>query len=308
VSDSNSDSLPQGQSAHLRRAWLGRRINRARYSFWTLLVLAAGLSFLHLSGRPVHACRVPSARDIVWTVAILTAALGIFGWLAVRRLHDINLSGWWAIAPLLGWAVFLASRHRLLVDHVLPKAVVAVSSQIVVYALGGLLLCVLVLCLTPGTRHSNRYGPMPPARRILDALGVAVALAVLATVIVFPTVYADYTFRSRVSDGLNLASAAKSGVSESFAMSGEVPSNNGAVGLPPPEEIASTVVQSVAVGNSGTITVTLKGGPSALPLDCDGATIIFTPLVNEGSGAIDWDCQGGTLPALLRPSHCKPER
>lgn len=68
--------------------------------------------------------------------------------LFVRRLHDMNLSGWWAV---LFWVVPYVIGHTPL----LPGTGTLLS-----------FFAALVLGLIPGTARRNRYGPNPQTQRI----------------------------------------------------------------------------------------------------------------------------------------------
>ena len=73
---------------------------------------------------------------------------------AVRRLHDTDRSGWWVLAPLLGYVV-------LLVGFGAGSRLLALLGFLVV---GGLGLTVFVFYLVDGTPGANRYGSDPKNR------------------------------------------------------------------------------------------------------------------------------------------------
>jgi type IV pilus assembly protein PilA len=102
--------------------------------------------------------------------------------------------------------------------------------------------------------------------------------------------------RSMVTEGLSLASAGKTAISEYFVRHGELPSNNKEAGMAASSDISRNWVQSVSVGESGVMTVTLVE-------TCDNHTIMLTPSIVNGS--VRWDCSGGTLAAKYRPSSCR---
>ena len=112
-----------------------------------------------------------------------------------------------------------------------------------------------------------------------------------------------------VSEGLNLAGAAKLAVTETFAEQGKFPSvgNNSdanvAYGLPFEYQIVSKYVKGIAALNSGVLRITyndnLGGEPSA-----NGRTILLKPTMRNNQ-IIDWDCSGGSMPAEYRPQSCR---
>ena len=95
--------------------------------------------------------RVPLAIMVVGIGAVLIVAL-ICGLSAlVRRLHDLNLSGWWALAVIFG-PVAAHFAPELLAGN--PKAGEILSR------LAGLLVA-LWLLFQSGTPGPNRFGPDP---------------------------------------------------------------------------------------------------------------------------------------------------
>ncbi len=134
---------------------------------------------------------------------------------------------------------------------------------------------------------------------LIELMIVVAIIGILAAVAI--PAYQDYTVRAKVTEGLSLASAAKTGVSEWFATNGGFPSANGSVGLPTSTSITGNSVRSVAIGSGGVITVTFAA--TGLPSAVAGDTILLTPTNNNG--AVQWSCTGGTLDAKYRPSSCR---
>lgn len=131
---------------------------------------------------------------------------------------------------------------------------------------------------------------------VIAIIGILAAIAIPA--------YQDYITRTKVSEGLNLAAAAKTTVSEYYMSNGVMPSGNAEAGLAPAGDIDGNNVSSVSVGPAdGILTITYSDGASS-PLDT--ATLQLT--ADTSGGSVAWNCApGGSNPIATEyvPSSCR---
>ncbi len=127
---------------------------------------------------------------------------------------------------------------------------------------------------------------------VIAILGILLAIAIPA--------YQDYAIRARVSEGLNMAAAAKTAVSEYRMSNSGYPAASSGYGY---QTGTSTYVTSIVpAGGTGVITITLSAN-TKLGSAANG-TITLTPSFN--GTAIQWTCAPGTA-ALSKylPSSCR---
>jgi type IV pilus assembly protein PilA len=130
---------------------------------------------------------------------------------------------------------------------------------------------------------------------LIELMIVVAIIGILAAVAI--PAYQDYTVRARVTEGLSLASAGKTAVSEYFASNGTVPDTNAGAGMADSTTITGNSVRTVEVTTNGVIEVTFSGNP------IDGDTIQLTPTTSQGK--VVWNCEAGTLEGKYRPSSCR---
>jgi type IV pilus assembly protein PilA len=124
---------------------------------------------------------------------------------------------------------------------------------------------------------------------VIAILGILMAIAIPA--------YQDYTVRAKISEGMNMAAAAKLAVAETRQTVGSMPATNGAVGLP--TTITGNNVSGILIGTNGTIQITYSNDAAIA-----GSTIILVPTLGT-NGAMTWTCNTGSVEARFKPSNCR---
>jgi len=122
---------------------------------------------------------------------------------------------------------------------------------------------------------------------VIAILGILLAIAIPA--------YQDYSARARASEGLNLAAAAKSAVSETVLATGEFPSNNDEAGY---TFSATSIVTGIAVDTDGVITVSLDNAEVA----CQSGAPEFTMTPTTTGAGVTWECTGN---GNCTPASCR---
>jgi len=154
----------------------------------------------------------------------------------------------------------------------------------------------------------------------LIELMIVVAIIGILAAIAIPA-YQDYTIRTKVTEGLTLAAAAKLAVSETWQSNGDLAALTSAVDPCPagtaycftPTKYVSRIDVTGGAGGNGVILITYNTANNALPQLTGADQISLTPSINVGgnstmltvnpppAGNIDWACvSSGSSTALTR--------
>lgn len=129
---------------------------------------------------------------------------------------------------------------------------------------------------------------------VIAILGILIAIALPA--------YQDYSIRAKVSEGINLAAAAKLAVAETAASEGglaQITATNTGYAFP---NDGSDYVASIGIGaGTGIITITTRDtGAAVQPI------LTLTPAQANPAAPVNWTCAFTAGLAQHVPAECRP--
>ena len=130
-------------------------------AFWVLMAIVGGGALMS-GGDPTALAAAGGAVMIIFALyGLVSLALIIPGIaVGVRRLHDTNRSGWWILAPLVGY-VIMAVGGVMAASNPDNPGIGGILAMVGMIAVIGLGITLLVFMLLEGTRGPNKYGPDP---------------------------------------------------------------------------------------------------------------------------------------------------
>ncbi|HET7650524.1 MAG TPA: DUF805 domain-containing protein [Gammaproteobacteria bacterium] len=285
-----------------RQPWLimsDSRIGRLRYLAYSvtvnlLFLLLLGLSmWLMFSGHALFG-------GVFYVIVSLSSAIFSYAF-SIRRLHDINASGWWALiaVPMLFFGIAHGFGWR---PH---------NLMLIAFVVGylALLIYACVLIFTPGTSVANRFGPPPPPNSGWVVAGAVSALSLpfvaCAAAIVIPA-YQVNAIRSEVEDGVQTGFAAQHAILDYVgahqAWPADLKSAFPQAARSPVSRFVSQIELTTCTGNRCGLTVFFDDGNSDRRIQ--GRSL---ELWTEDGGST-WPCGPGhdnPLSALYLPPACR---
>ncbi len=116
---------------------------------WLIGLLLTVLNVIPLLGQIIY---------LIGNIWVIIASLSV----SVRRMHDLNKSGWWLLFP---YVAFITGLIVLAVGLALTSNMPIIAGWIIL-GLGGISLLVFwIMMIMPGTVGINRFGPDPLAQK-----------------------------------------------------------------------------------------------------------------------------------------------
>jgi type IV pilus assembly protein PilA len=130
----------------------------------------------------------------------------------------------------------------------------------------------------------------------LIELMIVVAIIGILAAIAIPA-YQDYTIRAQVTEGLNLAGAAKAAVAETYSQTGDWPADLTEAGMDDANRPSGKYVSDVNIAD-GVISITYSNvSPQQANSNLNGLILGLKPYANA-NGDVTWVCGNGITTGL----------
>ncbi|MGH8306887.1 MAG: DUF805 domain-containing protein [Gammaproteobacteria bacterium] len=229
---------------------LETRIGRLRYLAYSigvglLVILPLIIGFLLLlHGSPVL------GRALLFIAYVFSVAMSII--IAIRRLHDVDHSGWWCLFMFV------------------PLANLALG---------------LYLIFAPGSFSDNRFGDPPPPNTgwVIAGAWTYPGLIVLGIIIAILTpLFGSHAVTNEITQGMQILPGVESEMLVYYKANDAWPTSSGQIALPslPPHG----QLRSISIENDGSIHIIYER-----PLQVSGRSLFMTPNIGK-DGSINWVC------------------
>ena len=129
----------------------------------------------------------------------------------------------------------------------------------------------------------------------LIELMIVIAIVGILSAVALPA-YQDYTVRAKVTEGLTLAGALKTGVTEYYYSEGSYATTLDGMGLTSDEN--SDLVSSITWDGSGDGLITIS-----MSADAGNGTFVLSGVTN--AAGIKWTCKAGSIADKYLPTNCR---
>ena len=128
----------------------------------------------------------------------------------------------------------------------------------------------------------------------LIELMIVIAIIGILAAIALPA-YQDYTIRSKVSELILAASAARTAITEKYQSDQDSANMGSGTVITAFGKIATATVTS-----AGVVTITGVSAPTSVGT---AVSVVLTPVVNTAAGTLTWSCTG--TPSRYMPGSCR---
>lgn len=283
--------MDQGQATEIKFFDVSSRIGRVRYLGYGWALGMALLPFTLAALYLLFHGSVLRGFVILMVLEIISAPIQFT--FMIRRLHDMDRSGWWSLLSVPGMLSSAIKSLDFFVWHVHPNYFIHLPPS-----LASLGLFVMLL-FAPGTEGSNRFGPQPPPN---SAAVIAMAWSILA--FPFIAIIAAIAYVSTLDfDKIKVTRAAEMARADVYPATRYFQENHRwPVDL---DSVAGARTSGPDIGSVGTISYPDGGYGIVVRLKYDGSVEVWTTDNGE-----NWHC-GSPADAPLAdkdlPDNCREE-